>query len=679
MNTANRVQRMFVMALTFLALFAPTASWSAEGNLRVAIVVVDSLMPHEIGLKMPNVSKLKEMGTFYEESRSVFSAETIPNHVAMITGRYPEFNGIPTNKYWDRIEGSEDVDLAFPSELEAPTLFELIDGFPGLQAEGRPPLPAACAGEKDLVTAAVMSKDYLFNIFSACDEFYDDETCVRWRTQAEYHWAAPFYIPESGHIVDPFTIAAARAYLGDGGISVIPETPANGPFLEALAMLPNPNPEGGGSLVEPTKAVPADLIFINMGDVDRLGHSDPTGVLGDPGNSIPLLDTDGNPITEVLEGVTGAIQIPIPLELPQGRDVALADADRQITDLVRTLGYDLDLNAPVDGGNWSNTVVIIASDHGMDWKGVSASEEGFAQFTGNDLSEEIADKGIREVANAGTTGLYIEDRSTLQSWQNAVDVHKAITANIADPENPNYPAEVAYFVYDPTESPWNTKIDPLPDFDADTIAYIRNNLIPGSKNTDPTDRSKEGPINLGLAKHENLGDIIVSAKEGFAYGSPLPGNHGHRLTLHNTMLISGGAPIIKPGVISAPADAPADEVQNGPGSTSTINHLWRGAKQSENVDIGATVAWLLGVLSPEQIEQQMDGRILYEAFDLSQPLPTPGSCGNVAEWAFVSVDEARELAGEAPRTKPRCKGCKVESNRPEGSKGKPRCKGCKVE
>ena len=63
-------------------------------KLTVVVAVVDSLMPDEIGANTPNLSDLKANGTFYSESRAMFSAETIPNHVAMMTGVVPARNGI---------------------------------------------------------------------------------------------------------------------------------------------------------------------------------------------------------------------------------------------------------------------------------------------------------------------------------------------------------------------------------------------------------------------------------------------------------------------------------------------------------------------------------------------------------------------------------------------------------
>lgn len=64
----------------------PPAPGGGAKKLTVIVAVVDSLMPQDLTSATPNLNGLKTGGTFYAESRSVFSAETIPNHVAMMTG-----------------------------------------------------------------------------------------------------------------------------------------------------------------------------------------------------------------------------------------------------------------------------------------------------------------------------------------------------------------------------------------------------------------------------------------------------------------------------------------------------------------------------------------------------------------------------------------------------------------
>ncbi|MGY2126926.1 alkaline phosphatase family protein [Blastococcus sp. SYSU DS0617] len=118
-------------------------------------------------------------------------------------------------------------------------------------------------------TGTVLSKEYLFGIFG---------------TRATHRWEPRPVVPGSGHAPDVFTMDAA------------------------IAMVDQFDP---------------NLVFVNLGDVDRVGHSDLTG---------PLL---------------GA-----------ARKAALASSDVQIgrfTDHLRRTG------------RWENSVVLVLADHSMDW------------------------------------------------------------------------------------------------------------------------------------------------------------------------------------------------------------------------------------------------------------------------------------------------------------------------
>lgn len=137
---------------------------SGENALTVVVAVIDSLMPEDIdSTAMPNVSGLIDNGTHFLESRSVFSAETIPNHVAMMTGVYPDRNGIPTNNFWDKEAAPntpDDEDLDNPNEVTAKTLFTWIDEQCRVGPNPR---------NANFRHAAVMSKTYLWEVFRGDD------------------------------------------------------------------------------------------------------------------------------------------------------------------------------------------------------------------------------------------------------------------------------------------------------------------------------------------------------------------------------------------------------------------------------------------------------------------------------------------------------------------------------
>lgn len=442
---------------------------SGSEKLTIAVVVIDSLMPEEIGATLtptPNLVGFKDAGTFYAESRSVFSAETIPNHVAMMTGMYPMHNGIPTNNYWDRSGEFEERDLSLPTELEVDTLFTTIGNL--------------CP---NLRTASVLSKDYLYEVFSDCG--FSGEDCGRNR-QSDNHWdptASPLFLPSpAGLTPDLVTMDAARTALPD-----------------------------------------ADFIFVNLGEVDRVGHVDETGITG-----IPAL-----------------------------RNTSLTTTDQQIGLFISDLQ---------SAGRWENTVMIIVSDHGMDWSLL------LDYINLQPVLDEIG--GLTAVQNGGTDSVYLNDqteRGTLAGYERLAAARAAI---LAVPGVANV---------------WYTEPNPA-DSDTDSLLPFQS-------------------------RHENLGDLVISAEDGQrfsdpeSYSNPIPGNHGHLPTLQNTLIVGGGADFIKAQYVGEP-DEP-------------ISHFERRPGQSENVDIAPTVAWLLGLPTGAY-----DGRVLSEAFDRDS---SPSACGVLLE------------------------------------------------
>ena len=228
----------------------------AGGGLRVYVLVIDGTRPDEVTtLRMPQVHELGAQGTWFPAARSLPVAETIPNHVMMMTGVRPDRSGVPANAVFDRREGVV-RDLDRPSDLRVPTLLER------LRETGR-------------TTGTVLSKEYLYGIFQG---------------RATYQWEPELVVPVSGHSPDAVTMDAALTMVDD---------------------------------VDP------DLVFVNLGDTDRTGHSDPTGA--------PAV-------------VTG-----LP---PAGREIALKDTDTQVRRFVDHLKAT---------GRWERSVLVVLADHSMDW------------------------------------------------------------------------------------------------------------------------------------------------------------------------------------------------------------------------------------------------------------------------------------------------------------------------
>jgi hypothetical protein len=122
---------------------------------------------------------------------------------------------------------------------------------------------------RGLTTGSVLSKKYLYGIFG---------------TRATYRWEPQPLLPVTGHAPDAATMDAL------------------------IAMVSGPDP---------------DFVFTNLGDIDRVGHSD-------------------------LSGTT----------LRSAREAALADTDMQVGRFIDHLKST---------GKWESSVVVVLADHSMDW------------------------------------------------------------------------------------------------------------------------------------------------------------------------------------------------------------------------------------------------------------------------------------------------------------------------
>jgi ectonucleotide pyrophosphatase/phosphodiesterase family protein 5 len=206
-----------VAALAGLVALPPVQAQEAGAEkTRVYVVTIDGLNLEEVPL-MPFVSSLAAEGTYYTEGRAVMVAETIPNHVAMVTGVYPDRNGIVANDYPDT-SVDEAVGMGDPALLQADSLFTLIE--------------RQCP---ELATAAVTSKDYLYHVMNH-DRTGDG------KVDADYNFAneddPTFIPPPAGLTPDERTIA------------------------EALRVVREQDPS---------------FLFVNLGAVDRVGHADVAG------------------------------------------------------------------------------------------------------------------------------------------------------------------------------------------------------------------------------------------------------------------------------------------------------------------------------------------------------------------------------------------------------------------
>lgn len=452
MNLLGRLALVCALAAAAVGL---RGGASADTKLRVYLVVLDGMSPTEIDPQLtPNLHALST-GAFHAtpaavvgDSRALMVAETIPNHVAMITGVHADRSGIPANKYWPR-QGTETPDMNDPALVGADTLFTLVQ--------------RQCP---DLEASAVLSKDYLEKIVRT-------RRADAAREDPDYVWKPSPLIPGSGHAPDAATMQ------------------------EALRVVDARDPS---------------FLFVNLGDVDRMGHVDETG------------------------GVANA---------RLGRIAALRHTDLQFGRLLDRL---------YETGKWSSTVVIVTSDHSMDWSLPMGYVNVFAAF-----EADANLKGKFVVAqNGGVSLIYAKDRSDPVAVDGLLLHARQTALRVPGVHEVLYRAPIAG---DPGAS--------IPEAHADW-------------KIDGTDR---------------MGEMIVTVKAGYRtsdpapYSNPIPGNHGHPVTQPNVAVVASPiADLVKPGRVYAPA----------------------GVTRPDNADWAPTVAALLGVTEPPA---RFDARALTEAVD----------------------------------------------------------------
>jgi len=153
-------------------------------------------------------------------------------------------------------------------------------------------------------TGTVLSKEYLYGVFG---------------DRATHRWEPAPIIPVSGHAPDQFTM--------DATIAMVEEFDPN-------------------------------LVFVNLGDIDRFGHADFTG------NDVRLQ-----------------------------RQIALGDTDQQVARFVDLLK---------SSGRWEHSIVIVLADHSMDW---SRPDDVISLQAAMDADEFLAGK-VAISDNGGADLLY---------------------------------------------------------------------------------------------------------------------------------------------------------------------------------------------------------------------------------------------------------------------------------
>ena len=461
-----------VTALGILYLAESPAPAATDGPLRVYVITVDGLKPDEVTPELtPNLWALRSGGTWYDQARAVFPAETLPNHVAMMTGVQPERNGVLGNQFFvpNKINSERRTRhyMQHPFFLESDTLVTRLE--------------RSCADDGGVDTATVQSKTYLEGVFQG--EPLNPADPMR-QLEADFHWEAPAHVPQSDHIFDALTMDAFRTWIEQRESSGLPQ-----------------------------------FAFVNLGDVDRAGHADEGGY------------THPNGLTPLRQG-------------------AIEDADAQ-------LGLLIDDLKKRDA--WDDTIMIVNSDHGMDWG---------PQQNRIDMSAALQAHGLT----------------------NNTDAQSAHFAGIGSG------GAGLIYVHQPVEIPQIAKwIEAI-----EGVEFIATKEpVPGENYASLAE--------MGL-DHPNAPDIVLFAEKGWHvddtnHQNPLPGNHAHPITQRSTLMVGGGHAAL----------ADASVVQGEPVYDPTRARLFAPPDGGPgNMSVAPTVAELFGL---GEIEGGYDVPALAEAFE----------------------------------------------------------------
>jgi hypothetical protein len=238
---------------------------------------------------------------------------------------------------------------------------------------------------------------------------------------------------------------------------------------------------------------------------------------------------------------------------PAFQAAALANADAQVRLLVEELR---------DSGRWEHTVFVVTADHSMDWS--------------------FADRQLDLADGFGADDLLVDEVVT------AVNGGACLYA-LRAPDEPQADERLR-----------RMRAIALATEGVRDALYLRPNPRDGGDQHTVAARHPD----WGLTEDGDLtGDLIVTVEAGYRIGhggradNPIPGNHGHPVTLRIPMLAAGGW------------DGLAREQTVEPDGPTGVAD--RPENQAENIDIAPTVAWLLGLAPPPG---GFDGRVLVEAF-----------------------------------------------------------------
>ena len=111
-NVALMVHRATGLFLTILAALSVSAIAATTRDRHVVVVVWDGMRPDFVTERnTPTLWKLAQNGVVFQNNHSVYPSATIVNGTAIVTGDYPNHDGIFANHvYRAELDGRKSID-----------------------------------------------------------------------------------------------------------------------------------------------------------------------------------------------------------------------------------------------------------------------------------------------------------------------------------------------------------------------------------------------------------------------------------------------------------------------------------------------------------------------------------------------------------------------------------------
>lgn len=247
------------------ALAVAPGTVSADPSPRIYTIVIDGLLGSKVDQgKAPFISSLLAgqgaNATYFPSSRSVFPAETNPNHTAMLSGADSGSSGVAGNGFgiYAPLESDEDCTTTGPFDFASLPSLTSGEDRGCSQAELSPTAIKRQGNPRDQVSAVVMGKPKLGKIFST--RRIDPDAF-----DADYLWAPC----DSGDDDD------------DAYCEQVPTNPVTGYAIDDRTVM--------DEVIETIRrGVPVagetrrpDFTFVNLPQVDSAGHATGTGPVYD--------------------------------------------------------------------------------------------------------------------------------------------------------------------------------------------------------------------------------------------------------------------------------------------------------------------------------------------------------------------------------------------------------------